>query len=155
MNGYNSNKLQINGLDNASYAQLQLTGNTNKVLYTDSNSYVQGLTNATGYLYSDGLTTYTFKTVEISDVDFGLTADRVVMSDASGKLTSSIVSQNQIEQLSTNAFSVSNTTENLYMVFEYSSLHRTNFVVQQYSNLIYTDIFKINLDNCYIKILLN
>ena len=53
MNGYNSNKLQINGLDNASYAQLQLTGNANKILYTDSNSYVQGLTNSTGFLYSN------------------------------------------------------------------------------------------------------
>ena len=36
------------------------------------------------------------------------------------------------------------------MVFEYSSLHQTNFVAQQYSSSIYTDVFKINLDNCYI-----
>ena len=36
MNGYNSNELTINGFDNAQYNELQLIGNTNKVLYTDS-----------------------------------------------------------------------------------------------------------------------
>ena len=99
MNGYNSNKLQINGLDNASYTHLQLNGNTNKILYTDSNSYAQGLSNSTRFLYSNGNTTYIFQTISSSDIDFGLTADHVVISDTSGNLGSRAVSRNQLGEL--------------------------------------------------------
>ena len=46
MNGYNQNLITLNGLSTQSYNTLQLVGNTNNVLYTDSNSYVQGVSNS-------------------------------------------------------------------------------------------------------------
>ena len=112
------------------------------------NFYISGITNA-HYLYDDGIGNFSFKQITLSDIDFGLTANRVVISDGSGGLTSSNITTTQLNQISTNTYTYSDSTTNLNLIYNYDATYKNSFIVQQY-NSGYTNVLKINTDNCYI-----
>ena len=86
------------------------------MLYCDSTNTVYGIdSTTTGYLYNTA-SAYSYKAITLSDISFGLTSGKVIISDGSGNLTTSGVSTNQLNQISTNTYAYSDSTANLYMV---------------------------------------
>ena len=149
MNGLNSSNISLNGLKDANYDELTISGISNKVLYCDSSNTVYGIdSTTTGYLYNSA-STYSYKVITLSDINFNLTTGKVIISDGGGNLTTSGVSTNQLNQISTNTYAYSDSTTNLNLIYNYYATYKNNFIVQQY-NAGYTNALKINSDNCYI-----
>ena len=113
MNGLNSNNISLNGLKDAKYDEIVISVISNKVLYCDSTNTVYGIdSTTTGYLYNNA-SAYSYKLITLSDISFGLTSGKVIISDGSGNLTASGVSTNQLNQISTNTYAYSDSTANL------------------------------------------
>ena len=95
------------------------------VLYTNSNGLVGGIKYNPGNnlaLFTDN-NSLVFRQVVLSDINFGLTANRVVITDNSGGLTSSTITTTQLNQISTNAFTYSDSTTNLDLTYNYSATY--------------------------------
>ena len=102
------------------------------VLYTNSNGLVTGIKYNPGNnlaLFTDN-NALTFRQVVLSDINFRLTANRVVISDNSGSLTSSNVTTTQLNQISTNAYTYSDLTTNLNLIYNYNATYKNSFIVQ-------------------------
>ena len=148
MKQYIGSNRSTNGLQNLNTDTISLDV-LNEVLYTDNNGIINGIINAQYYLYNDKIGNFSFKQFTLSDIDFGLTSNRVVISDGSGGLTSSNITTTQLNQISTNTYTYSDSTTNLNLIYNYDATYKNSFIVQQY-NSGYTNVLKINTDNCYI-----
>ena len=149
MNRFNSSSISLNGLKDAKYDEIVISEISSKVLYCDSTNTVYGIdSTTTGYLYNNA-STYSYKVITLSDISFGLTSDKVIISDGSGNLTASTLSTNQLNQISTNTYYYSDSATNLDLIYNYNATYKNSFIVQQY-NSGYTNVLKINSDNCYI-----
>ena len=144
MKQYIGSGRSTNGLQNLNTDTISLDI-LNEVLYTDINGIINGITNAQYYLYNDGIGNFSFKQITLSDINFGLTANRVIISDNSGGLTSSNITTTQLNQISTNAYTYSDSTTNLNLIYNYDATYKNSFVVQQY-NSGYTNVLKINTE---------
>ena len=78
MKQYIGSGRSTNGLQNLNTDTISLDV-LNEVLYTDSNGIINGITNTQYYLYNDGIGNFSFKQITLSDIDFGLTANCIVI----------------------------------------------------------------------------
>ena len=107
------------------------------VLYTDTTGLVSGINYSPGNnlaLFTDN-NALVFRQITLSDIDFGLTANRVIISDSSGGLTSSNITTTQLNQISTNTYTYSDSTTNLNLIYNYDATYKNSFIVQQYNSM--------------------
>jgi len=81
---------------------LILSSITNKILSSDNDGLVYGIENNSGKFLKDvdGSGTYEFSNIILSDVDFNLNPNVVVVSDSNGDLTNSTISTTTLNYLS-------------------------------------------------------
>ena len=106
MKQYIGSNRSTNGLQNLNTDTISLDI-LNEVLYTDNNGIINGITNTQYYLYNDGIGNFSFKQITLSEINFGLTANRVIISDGSGSLISSNITTTRLNQISTNTYTYS------------------------------------------------
>lgn len=146
MNGYNQNNITLNGLETGNYNTLQILGNTQSILYTDTNSYVQAVSNTTNGFLKNVNKAYSFASITLSDLTNTLTANRVLINNTSQNIDVSAMSDATLNLFNSNFVLTSSTIKINYPLYGLNNsrlLYNYNTVY----NSITTDMLEFGNDS--------